>query len=90
MATVTLGLTGSTVVNGTKTWTISDADVQILIDSITEKNTGGDENKPAPTPAQALGIWAQSFIRRTVQEVSNYRADKAKEATPIPPPIVFS
>ncbi len=87
MATLTMSLSGSSVLNGTKSWTITDVDLQTLINSIIAKNTVAGQSPP--TPAQALGIWAQEFVTTTIQEDRNYRIQQAVIALDVPA-IVFA
>lgn len=79
MATLTISLAGSSVVNGSKSWTVSDADVQALIDYNATKYSGGSRGETVPplTPAQALLAWAQGFVRQSAAEV---HADKIRKA----------
>lgn len=78
MATFTISLSGSSVVNGTKNWTLTDADVQLLVTFLTNKFS-------ATTPQQALLAWSQDFVGRTINEVRNYQQNQAAVA-----PIVFT
>lgn len=68
MATFTIGITGSSVVNGSKSWTLSDADVQKLVDYQMAIYPGAN-----PTPQQALVMWAQTFVDKTIQDVKNHQ-----------------
>lgn len=83
MATFTASLSGSSVVNGTKSFTISDPDVQILIDFLIKKYTF--QNNPPPTKAQALTMWIQEFV-----DASTNQVQRGGVQTTVPPPIVFS
>jgi hypothetical protein len=58
MATLTIGLSGSGVVNGSKNYTISDAHILRLIDAMKYYNGDG-------TNAQLLVAWADSLIAHT-------------------------
>lgn len=77
MATFSISLSGSGVVNGSKNWTISDADVQALLNYL-------EGVYPAPTSQQVLANWAQAFVRRTIEEVKAHQRTQANI-----PPIVF-
>lgn len=91
MATLTIGLSGSAVVNGSRSWTISDADVQRLIDYMSIKFR---DNKNDPTPltsAQALNAWVGNFVANTKGEVENdLRTKAAQTAQAGISPIVFT
>jgi hypothetical protein len=60
MPTLTVQLAGSSVVTGSKAYTLSDADVQKLINWAVERFT--PLGQPAITPAQALQAWAKYII----------------------------
>lgn len=65
MATFTISL-ASTPFTGSKSWTLSDADVTSLITYL--------NNRYAPaTGAAALVSWAQNFVNRTVAEVQDFQ-----------------
>lgn len=83
MATFTISLSGSAVVNGSKSWTVSDADVQGLVTFLiaTYSVPGG----PTLTPQQALLAWTQSFVSGTIAQVQRYQRTQAAIA-----PITFT
>lgn len=65
MATFTISLAGSAVINGSKSWTISDADVTNLINYLNFTY--------APLAnGTALVAWAQGFVTRTISDVKNF------------------
>lgn len=99
MATLTISLSGSAVVNGSKSYTLTDGDIQALIDwaknlydpylqATYNRNADGtvkDINYVA-TNQQALLAWVQSWANGTRDAVQRF-----KTAAPVvPPPIVFS
>jgi len=90
MATLTLTLAGSSVINGSKVYTISDADVQTWINMMILKYSSPP---PAPplTAQQALLAWAQNtVINVTTAEVFNLQTNDAINKLPVIPPIVFT
>lgn len=84
MATFTISLSGSAVVNGTKSWTINDTDVQSLVNYLQAKySTVGPGG--TPTPAQALLSWSQDWVTNTISQVQNFSRAQASI-----PPISFT
>jgi hypothetical protein len=90
MATLSISLSGSGVVNGTKNYTVSDADIQRTLDwaSFTYKayifNTFG----PAPTNQQILLAWIQNqLIAPTVKGEQAFL--QGPPVITVPPPVVF-
>ncbi len=81
MATFTMALSGSGVVNGTKTWTVSDADVQHLLDYLASVYP----STTPPTNQQALLFWVQGFVTETVMNVKAFQVAQTTVA-----PIVFT
>ena len=76
MATFTISLSGSSVVNGSKSWTISDADVQALTNYLSAAY--GRPPPAAPlTPQQCLLAWVQDFVGQTVANVKDYQRSAA-------------
>lgn len=80
MATVTFTLAGSSVVNGSKSYTITDADVQkwinTAIDRYSPRDINGDITTPL-TPGQALLAWVQNqWVDATRSEVRNYMTNQ--------------
>lgn len=73
MATITISL-ASGVVNGSKSFTLSDADVQRLINAalvaFPPRNADGSTIQN-PTNAQILASWATEWIDRTKRIVKN-------------------
>jgi hypothetical protein len=90
MATLQIQLT-SGVISGGRTFTVSDADVQTLINYLVAKysnNTDGPVTPP--TPAQALTRWISEFINGTVGQVQS-RATQQLVAAVVPPaPLSFT
>lgn len=83
MATFTISLSGSTVVNGSKSWTVSDADVQLLVDYMAKKFAGRG-NPPLPN-GQALLAWVTSFVQTTVGEIQYQKTQEAQRAVTVSP-----
>jgi hypothetical protein len=90
MATFTFSLSGSTIVNGSKSWTVPDSDVQVLINFQTKKHAGDDDLAAPLTPAQALLAWVQGLIDGTVAEIHASQLRKAHQAVTPPPPLSFT
>lgn len=81
MGTFTLSLSGSGIVNGAKSYTVSDADVQRVLDWAA---THYASSLPAnPTNAQILGAWCQGIVDTTTHVEQNFATP-----SPIPPPPV--
>lgn len=91
MATLTISLAGSSVVNGSKSWTVSDADVQSLIDYMALKYAPGSRgpNRTPLAPAQALSAWAQGFVTGSANEVRSDKMRQAQAAVSVAP-ITFT
>lgn len=85
MATFTITLSGSAVVNGTKSWTVSDTDVQSLVNYLQVKYFTGGPGGSAPTPQQALLSWCQDWVTTTIGQVQNFVRAQASIA-----PITFA
>jgi hypothetical protein len=86
MATLTFSMSGSSVVNGTKTYTVSDADVQRILNYVTAAYSpvGG----PALSPQQALLAWVQNqCINPTSERVVSYELDQQVRTIVITPPV---
>lgn len=83
MTTLTIQVSGSAIVNGSKSWTFTDADLQTIIDIWTTKGLGvSTALTPATprTPTQALVAWATSFVTTTVADVRSKRESDAKSS----------
>lgn len=85
MATFTISLSGSTVVNGSKSWTVSDADVQALVNYLVPTMTAESGSKTTLTPSQALLAWAQGFVSETVSNVQFHQRQQQAAALSVPP-----
>lgn len=95
MATLSISLSGSSVVTGTKNYTVSDADLQLVLNWAQAafnpyiQATFNPGNTPGfvPTNQQILLAWVQSsWIDRTKAEV---RAFNTPTPT-VPSPVVFT
>ncbi len=76
-----MSLAGSSVVNGTKSWTVSDVDVQHLVDYLASVYP----STTPPTNQQALLFWVQGFVTQTVMNVKAFQVAQTTVA-----PIVFT
>lgn len=84
-ADVTYPAGGST--NGTKTYTITDADWQKLINWVADSQFSGTVAAPAtPTAAQILLAWVNVWAQGSIQATRQYFT---QPATP-PAPITFT
>lgn len=89
MATLTISLSGSSVVNGSKSYTVSDADIQNVIDWAKDAfATPSTPQNPSPplTNAQALLAWVNSWIQGTKDAVRRFKTIPAV----VPPPPTFT
>jgi hypothetical protein len=73
MATITIGLSGSGVVNGTRTYTLNDATVTRLINAM--KYYFGEG-----TNTQTLAAWADDLIAETKIKVHQAERNSATAA----------
>ncbi len=93
MATLTISLSGSAVVNGSKSYTVSDVDIQSLLNwaasvyAVQLAAQFNPSNTPGfvPTNAQILLAWVQGFIDSTKASVQRFQT----AAPTVPPPIVI-
>lgn len=83
MATITTSLSGSAIVNGTKNYTISDADLQILLNWA--QNYFVSSLPASPTNQQILLAWIQWWIDLTKKNIQ-----QANLVTTIPPAITVA
>lgn len=80
MSTLTITLAGSAIVNGTKSYTISDSDLQTLLNW-----AGTALIPPGATSQQILLAWVQWWVHMTQQ-----RVQQANVTVTTPPPITIS
>ena len=86
MGTITCSLTGSALASGTRNYTISDPDLQKLIDWA--KVTYANKLPQPPEPVsnvQALNAWFNAWMAGTTDSVQRHGA-----TVTIPPPIDIS
>ena len=84
MATLSIQLSGSAVVNGTKTYTVSDPDIQ---DVLTWAATAFATSLPAsPTNQQILLAWIQQQLVVATQT----GVQRFETTTTVPPAPVFT
>lgn len=84
MATFTASISGSALVNGSKNWTLSDADLQSIINwarAVYPVPIGS----PPLTDGQALTTWMQSMLDTTKAQVTQWV--RSQQATA---PITFT
>lgn len=81
MATLTITLT-STPLSGTKTYTVSDADVSALI---AWAQAFFPQSGSPLTPQQALLAWVQDWVDRTRGQVQQFNTTQN-----VPPPITLT
>lgn len=87
MPTLTMSISGSTIVNGSKNWQLSDADLQRILDFMKSK----PDIPPNLTNAQLLLNWVTEFINGTNQQVQQYEIFVKQQAAPSStPPVVFT
>ena len=67
MATLSISLSGSGVVNGSKNYTVSDADIQRVLDWA--KVAFASSLPTNPTNGQVLTAWVQSWVNGTKDAV---------------------
>lgn len=85
MPSLSISLSGSAIVNGSKTYTVSDADLQSLLNwSAAWQWTSTSTS--TPTNQQLLLNWVQNWITGTQTAVQKFQTP----AAPIPPPISIS
>ena len=84
MATITFSVTGSTVVTGTKSYTINDTDTQSVLSWAT--SAFASQLSTAPTNQQILLAWIQGWINGTETAVQQFQTLPPV----VPPPITFS
>jgi len=82
MATITMSLSGSGIVNGSKNYTINDTDTQSLLDWAIATYSAPSPAAPL-TNAQALLAWIQSWINGTKTAVQQF-----KTPAPVVPPLI--
>lgn len=84
MATLTISLSGSAVVTGSKSYTINDTDVQSVLTWAAKAYASALPLPPAtPTNQQILLAWVQSWINGTKDAVQRFQT-----APPSPPPPI--
>ncbi len=86
MGTLTIGVSGSGIVNGSKSYTVSDADTQKWVNYLIATATKGGS---VPSAQQALVAWANSVVAGQITQTQQFaRAQQIKAITV--PPIVFT
>jgi len=76
MTTLTIALAGSAIVNGSKVYTVSDADVQRLLDTMAPLAPGGSNG-------QILLAWVQKWIDDTIAQIKYNEANAAATAAAV-------
>lgn len=95
MGTLTITASGFSTINGSKTYTASDADWDTLISYMQIKYApNASPGVPAPlTPAQALLAWVQDWVMSTREEIRFKQlqdAQKLAASQATVTPIVFT
>jgi|GEM_PF-4327519 len=86
MGTLTISLSGTGVVNGSKSWTVSDADVINWINQLIATQTNPRGGNP-PTAQQALVNWANGVVNTQIAVTKRYLDDLQKAQVNNPPPV---
>jgi hypothetical protein len=90
MASLKVQISGSSVVNGAKEYTISNAHIQMIIDMMIAKYSpkDADGNITTPlTPGQALATWVDRYlVRPTKVAVRNHNREAQINALVTPEP----
>lgn len=71
MATLTIGLSGSGIVNGSKSFTIDDAGTQALLDWATVNYATALSSNP--TNGQVLIAWVNGWVTATKNSVQQFK-----------------
>lgn len=79
MSTITVSLSGSGIVNGTKNYTISDSDLQILLNWAKIRFFA---QGATPTSQQILLAWVQWWV-----DTTKFRVQQDGIVTTVPPMI---
>lgn len=91
MATITIALSGSSIVNGSKSYTVDDATLRKVLDVMAARFFHNPQSPP--TDQQVLLAWVQGWINDTKTQVSRVtltQAQAAAAAAVSVPPIVIS
>lgn len=88
MTTYSGSISGSLIINGSHSWTITDADLQSLLDWATV-SFATDPLVPLSNAA-ALIAWQQWMLDQTRSVVTTYKRKQQREALIPIPPIVFT
>lgn len=81
MATLSISVSGSALVNGAKSYTISDADLQRVLNWA--RAIYGGALPPSPTNVQILLAWVQAFVDGTTHQEQNFSTPAPVPPTPI-------
>jgi hypothetical protein len=81
MATLTISLSGSGVINGSKTYTVSDADITSLLQWAVSNYASA--LPLTPTNSQILLAWVQGWINATINSVKQFQTPPPVTPTPI-------
>jgi hypothetical protein len=88
MATITISLNGSAITglasNPSKSYTVSDADLQAVLDWATAAFAGA--LPPTPTNPQILQAWIQNWVNGTKSAVQQFKTEPAV----VPPQITMT
>jgi hypothetical protein len=78
MPTLSISVSSSTVASGTRTYNITDADLQSVIDW--GKASFASSLSTAPTNNQVMAAWVQSWVTGTKMAVDKFELDAARAA----------
>lgn len=74
-----------TGINASKTYTLSDADINRII--ATNQIAANAANNAPASKMFVLNYWIQQFINSTIQSVQSFEKQTAVDAVPTPSPI---
>ena len=87
MGTLTISLSGTGVVNGSRSWTVSDADVTNWINQLIATQSAGARGGTPPTAQQALVAWANGVVNTQIAATKNYLDELQKAQINNPSPV---
>jgi hypothetical protein len=80
MAALTIALSGSGVANGSRNYTVSDADLARLLAWAKAATKPNDVGSDTRTDAQVLAAWADYLVRHTKRSVQQFEIPKTLPA----------
>lgn len=85
MTTFTTSVSGSAILNGSRSWTVSDADYQKCLNYLVVRYTGKDG--VAPPQGQALVRWMQEQIDLLMGQTKQAKDQDDAKTIDNPPPL---